>query len=70
MQFYDPAKLIQDIQAHLQLQNIEADIQPGMAKEADIAASTLLRALGVTPAMDGRDALVRAMDKPWPDSDS
>ena len=69
MQFYDPEKLIKDVQAHLQLQHLDAEVQPGMAKEASIAAGTLLRALGITPAMDGRDALARSMDKPWSDND-
>jgi hypothetical protein len=69
MQFYDPAKLIRDVQVHLQLQGIDAEVQPGQTKEAAIAAGALLNALGVTPAMDGRDALARAMDKPWPQGD-
>jgi hypothetical protein len=69
MQCYDPDKLIRAVQEHLQQQGLEPELQAGQRKDASIAAAMLLRTLGITPAVDGVDALKRSMDKPWVEND-
>jgi hypothetical protein len=69
MQFYDPDHLVRAVQEHLAQQGLPSEVEPGQAKKAGIAAGMMLQAFGITPAMDGVAALVRAMDKPWPDND-
>lgn len=68
-QFYDPAHLVREVREHLHLQGVETRLNPDDVRKASTGASLLLRALGVTPAIDGAEALARAMDKPWVDSD-
>ena len=54
MQFYDPNKLIEDVQALLRSNGLTPDITDSLT--AQIGASTLLRGLGITPAIDAEDA--------------
>ncbi|MEV0613907.1 hypothetical protein AB0I81_11345 [Nonomuraea sp. NPDC050404] len=68
MRYYDPAHLVREVRELLHLQGIDTD-RPGDERLAAAGASMLLRGLGVTPAMDGADALTRAMDKPWVETD-
>ena len=68
MQFYDPNKLIEDVQALLRSDGLTAEITDSLT--AQIGASTLLRGLGITPAIDALDAYTRILDnEPWPDAD-
>jgi hypothetical protein len=68
MQFYDPNKLIEDVQALLRSDGLTANITDSLT--AQIGASTLLRGLGITPAIDAEDAYKRILDSgPWPDAD-
>ena len=68
MQFYDPNKLIEDVQALLRSHGLAAEITDTLATQ--IGASALLRGLGVTPAIDAVDAYKRILDNgPWPDVD-
>ncbi|HEY7418046.1 MAG TPA: hypothetical protein VH593_22890 [Ktedonobacteraceae bacterium] len=68
MQFYDPNKLIEDVQALLRSDGLTADITDSLT--AQIGASTLLRGLGITPAIDAEDAYARILESgPWPDAD-
>lgn len=67
MQTFDPGQLVRDVVIHLQLQGLDPEVQSN--KDAEIAASKLLRSLGITPAMAGVDALARSMDKPWSETD-
>jgi hypothetical protein len=68
-QFYDPAHLVREVREHLHLQGVDTNLNPNDARLASTAASMLLRAFGITPGMDGVEALARAMDKPWVDTD-
>jgi hypothetical protein len=68
MRYYDPAHLVREVRELLHLQGIDTD-QPGGERLAAAGASMLLRAFGITPAMDGVDALARTMDKPWVEAD-
>jgi hypothetical protein len=68
VQFYDPNKLIEDVQSLLRSHDLAADITDSLT--AQIGASTLLRGLGITPAIDAEDAYKRILDcGPWPDAD-
>jgi hypothetical protein len=68
MQFYDPNKLIEDVQELLRSAGLAADITDSLT--AQIGASTLLRGLGITPAIDALDAYARILDSgPWPEAD-
>ncbi|GAA3702499.1 hypothetical protein GCM10022224_080410 [Nonomuraea antimicrobica] len=67
-QYFDPEHLVREVRELLHLQGIDTEI-PGDAKLARTGASMLLRGLGVTPAMNGVDALTRAIDKPWVEAD-
>jgi hypothetical protein len=68
MQFYDPNKLIEDVQALLRSQGLATEVTDSLT--AQIGASTLLRSLGITPAIDAEDAYKRIFDSgPWPDAD-
>jgi hypothetical protein len=68
MQFYDPNQLIEDVQAILRSRGLPADITDSLT--AQTGASTLLRGLGVTPALDAIDAYNRILDSgSWPDAD-
>jgi hypothetical protein len=68
MQFYDPNKLIEDLQALLRSHGLTAEIADSLT--AQTGASTLLRGLGITPAIDAEDAYKRILDSgPWPDAD-
>jgi hypothetical protein len=69
MQTYDADKFLREIQVHLQLQGIDAEIQPDQRKDAHGAACQLLTTLGITPTMDGVSALIRASDKIWSEAD-
>jgi hypothetical protein len=68
MRFYDPAHLVREVRELLHAQQVDTDV-PGDDGLARTGASMLLRAFGITPAMDGVDALARAMDKPWVETD-
>jgi hypothetical protein len=68
MQFYDPNQLIEDVQAILRSRGLPAEITDSLT--AQTGASTLLRGLGVTPAIDAVDAYTRILDSgPWPEAD-
>jgi hypothetical protein len=68
MQFYDPNKLIEDVQAILRSRGLPAEITDSLT--AQTGASTLLRGLGITPAIDAVDAYTRILDSgSWPDAD-
>ena len=67
MQFYDPDELVKEVKIALELQGLEPEVVS--AKDAVVAAGMLLRALGITPAMDAVKGLARSMDKPWADND-
>jgi len=68
MQFYDPNKLIEDVQALLRSHDLTAEITD--SRTALIGASMLLRGLGITPAIDAVDAYKRILDSgSWPDTD-
>ncbi|MFI7455453.1 hypothetical protein ACIBQX_48900 [Nonomuraea sp. NPDC049714] len=67
-QYFDPTHLVREVRELLHAHGLDTD-RPGDQRLASTAASMLLRALGVTPAMDGVDALARAMDKPWVEAD-
>jgi len=69
MQTYDADKFLREIQVHLQLQGIDAEIQPDQRKDAHRAACQLLTTLGITPTMDGVSALIRASDKIWSEAE-
>ena len=68
MQTYDPNKLIADVQAVLASHGLDAGITDSLS--AQIGAATLLRALGITPAVDAVDAYKQILGAgPWPDAD-
>jgi hypothetical protein len=68
MQFYDPNKLIEDVQALVRSDGLSPEITDSLT--AQIGASTLLRGLGITPAIDALDAYARILDSgPWPEAD-
>ena len=68
MQFYDPNKLIEDVQSLLRSDGLTAEITDSLT--AQIGVSTLLRCLGITPAIDAIDAYTHILDNgPWPDAD-
>jgi hypothetical protein len=69
MQFYDPDQLVQEVRLHLDLQGRTPHITDGNQRAAHAAASRLLTAMGITPAMDGAAALARASDKIWSETD-
>ncbi|MGW5684619.1 hypothetical protein [Nonomuraea sp. NPDC003754] len=64
-QFYDPSHLVLEVQVLLRERGLDLEAAPGDSGMAAAGAGMLLRALGVTPAVDGVDALARSMDKPW-----
>jgi hypothetical protein len=68
-QYYDPAHLIREVRELLHAHGLDPQMAPGNSALATTGASKLLRAFGITPAMDAVDALARSMDKPWVDSD-
>jgi len=68
VQFYDPNKLIEDVQSLLRSDGLASEITDSLT--AQIGASTLLRGLGITPAIDAVDAYKHILDSgPWPDAD-
>lgn len=67
-QYFDPTHLVREVRELLHSHGLDTAIS-GDDQLARTGASMLLRGLGITPAMDGIDALARAMDKPWVDAD-
>jgi hypothetical protein len=68
MQFHDPHELISAVQEHLRAQGRPAEITDSTA--ALVGACSLLRGLGLTPAIDAVDAYARADTAgPWADAD-
>jgi hypothetical protein len=68
MQFYDPHKVIAAVQDLLRQHGLDAEITDGLT--AEIGASTLLRGLGIMPAIDAIDAYKQILDAgPWPEAD-
>jgi hypothetical protein len=68
MQFYDPNKLIAEVQDLLAGHGLTAEITD--ATTAQVGASSLLRGLGFMPAIDAVDAYVRTAEAgPWPEAD-
>jgi hypothetical protein len=66
--FYDPAHLVREVRELLHAHQLDTDL-PGDEHLARTGASMMLRAFGITPAVDGVEALARAMDKPWVEAD-
>jgi hypothetical protein len=68
MQFYDPNKLIEDVQSLLRSDGLDAEITDSLT--AQIGASTLRSGMGITPAIDAFDAYIGMLDcGPWPVAD-
>ena len=68
MQFYDPNKLIAEVQDLLASHGLTAEITDTTA--AQVGAGSLLRGLGVVPAIDAVDAYVRTAEAgPGPRAD-
>ena len=68
MQFYDPNKLITDVQELLRSHGLDTHLDDSQL--AQTGACMLLRGLDVVPAIDAVDAYVRTLDnEPWPDAD-
>ena len=68
MQFYDPNKLITEVEELLR--NRGLDPQPGDSTLTQTGACTLLRGLGIMPAINAVDAYKHTLDnEPWPDAD-
>ncbi|MEU6721590.1 hypothetical protein ABZ897_59990 [Nonomuraea sp. NPDC046802] len=67
-QYFDPEHLVREVRELLHAHGLDTEI-PGDAQLTRTGASMLLRGLGIMPGMDGVDALARAMDKPWVDTD-
>jgi hypothetical protein len=66
-QFYDPRKLVTEVQDLLQAHGVEAQMQDWLL--ADEGASKLLRGIGVIPALDPVEGVVHAVAEPWTDTD-
>ncbi|GIH78221.1 hypothetical protein [Planobispora longispora] len=69
-QYYDPQRLVREVQALLRTYGLDPESVAGEPGLAEAGAGMLLRGLGITPALDGVDALARAMDKPWTEADA
>lgn len=68
MQFYDPNKLVAEVQDLLEARGLTIRIADHAA--AQIAASALLRSLGVMPAIDAVEAYARTDDAgSWAEAD-
>jgi hypothetical protein len=68
MQFYDPNRLIAEVQDLLASRGLTAEIADTTA--AQVGASSLLRGLGFTPAIDAVDAYSQILAAgPWPEAD-
>ena len=68
MQFYDPNKLLGEVQELLASRGLDAGITDTLA--AQTGACQLLRGLGITPAIDATDAYSRSVAiGPWPEAD-
>jgi hypothetical protein len=68
MQFYDPHRLIAEVQDLLASHGLPAEITDATA--AQVGASSLLRGLGVMPAIDAVDAYPQIFAAgPWPEAD-
>ncbi len=66
-QFYDPERLVTEIQAHLWAHGIDAQTQDWhLAWEG---ACKLLRGLGITPGLEPVNGLAKAAAEPWTDTD-
>lgn len=62
---YDPNQLIKDVAELLRARGVDAELPPGYLGEALAGAGTLLRVLGVTPALNTIDAFERSAAKVW-----
>jgi hypothetical protein len=68
MQFYDPNKLLAEVQYLLASRGLTAEITD--ATTAQVGASSLLRGLGIMPAIDAVDAYPQLLATgPWPEAD-
>jgi len=68
MQFYDPNKLVAEVQDLLASRGLTAEITDATATQ--VGASSLLRGLGFMPAIDAVDAYARTAEAgPWPEAD-
>jgi hypothetical protein len=68
MQFYDPHRLIDEVQDLLADHGLTAEITDATA--AQVGASSLLRGLGFMPAIDAVDAYPQILAAgPWPEAD-
>jgi hypothetical protein len=68
MQFYDPNKLLAEVQDLLASHGLTAEITDSVT--AQVGAGSLLRGLGIMPAMDAVDAYARSAEAgPWPEAD-
>jgi len=68
-EYYDPARLVSEVQELLYARGLNPELAPGQSGMAQGGAGMLLRALGIRPGMDVVDALARSVDKPWADRD-
>lgn len=64
-QYYDPYQLIREVGFLLNQHGLEVDVKEGKLGEAAAGAGMLLRALGVTPAMDIVDTFDRKLTPYW-----
>jgi hypothetical protein len=71
MQCYDPNRLIDEVRELLRERGLDpaGSWTPERATLATGGAAMLLRGLGVTPAMDPVEGVVRAAAEPWTDAD-
>lgn len=71
MQTYDTDRFLGEVQELLRLAGLDPAPPTGSdRRQADAAASALLRSFGITPVMDQVAALTRASDLPaWSERD-
>jgi hypothetical protein len=68
-QFYDPYRLVEEIQFLLREQGLNPRAIPGEPGLSVTGAGMLLRGLGITPGVEMLDGLANTMDRLWPDRD-
>lgn len=66
---YDPHRLVHDVVEMLRTRGVHAELPAGYLGEALGGAGTLLRVLGVTPALDTIEAFERSAARIWSEDD-
>lgn len=64
-QYFDPYQLIREVGFLLNQHGLDVEVEQGKLGDAAAGAGMLLRAFGVTPAMDVRDTFDRKLTPYW-----